>query len=43
VGLEHVGKLPALTAGLLDRGWKEDELRGMLGRNLLEYFRRVIG
>lgn len=43
VGLEHVGKLPALTAGLLERGWKESELTGMLGRNLLEYFRRVIG
>ncbi len=43
VGLEHVGKLPALTAGLLSRGWTEDELRGMLGRNLLEYFREVIG
>jgi len=43
VGLEHVGKLPAVTAGLLERGWKEDELTGMLGRNLLDYFRRVIG
>jgi membrane dipeptidase len=43
VGLEHVGKLPHLTAGLLDRGWKEHDLEGMLGRNLLEYFRRVIG
>jgi membrane dipeptidase len=43
VGLEHAGKLPALTAGLLDRGWKEAELTGLLGRNLLEYFRGVIG
>lgn len=43
VGLEHLGKLPALTAGLLDRGWKESELEGMLGANLLGYFRRVIG
>ena len=43
VGLEHLGKLPALTAGLLDRGWKEDELEGMLGANLLDYFSRVIG
>jgi len=43
VGLEHAGRLPALTAGLLDRGWKETELTGMLGRNLLEYFRGVIG
>ena len=43
VGLEHVGKLTALTAGLLDRGWEEDELNGMLGSNLLDYFRRVVG
>ena len=43
VGLEHVGKLPALSARLIDMGWKERELEGMLGRNMLEYFRRVIG
>jgi membrane dipeptidase len=43
VGLETVGKLPYLTARLLERGWKESELTGLLGRNLLEYFRRVIG
>lgn len=43
VGLEHVGKLPALTARLFEMGWKEDDLEGMLGKNLLEYFRRVIG
>jgi len=43
VGLEHVGRLPNLTAGLLERGWQEAELEGMLGRNLLEYFRRTIG
>jgi membrane dipeptidase len=42
VGLEHVGRLPSLTAGLLDRGWRPRELRGMLGANLLEYLRRVI-
>ncbi len=43
VGLEHVGKLPHLTAGLLERGWKEEELTGLLGENLLGYFRRVLG
>ncbi len=43
VGLEHLGKLPALTARLLERGWKEDELEGMLGANLLNYFKRVTG
>jgi membrane dipeptidase len=43
VGLEHVAKLPWLTAGLLERGWKEDELRGFLGANFLDYFRRTLG
>ncbi len=43
LGLEHVGRLPVLTAGLLERGWKEDELRGMLGANLLRYFKEVLG
>lgn len=43
VGLEHVGKLPALTAGLLQRGWRESELRGFLGTNLLDYFHRTVG
>ena len=42
VGMDHVGRLPVLTAGLLEKGWSEEELRGVLGRNLLEYFRRVI-
>ena len=36
VGLEHVGKLPALTAGLLSKGWTTNELRGVLGKNLLD-------
>jgi membrane dipeptidase len=43
VGLEHVGKLPWLTAGLLERGWREEELRGFLGANFLDYFKRVLG
>lgn len=43
VGLEHVGTLPRLTAALLERGWKERELVGFLGRNLLDYLGRVIG
>jgi membrane dipeptidase len=43
VGLGHVGELPVLTARLLEMGWKEMELRGMLGMNLLDYFRRTIG
>jgi membrane dipeptidase len=43
VGLEHIGKLPVLTACLLERGWKDGELRGFLGENLLDYFGRVVG
>lgn len=43
VGLEHVGKLPVVTAGLIDRGWKPEELRGMLGENFLDYFTRILG
>jgi membrane dipeptidase len=43
VGLGHVGELPTLTARLLEMGWKESELQGMLGSNLLDYFRQTIG
>ncbi len=43
VGLDHVGQLPNLTARLLDRGWREEELTGFLGLNLLDYFKRVLG
>ncbi len=28
---------------LIEMGWGERDLEGMLGRNLLEYFQRVIG
>jgi len=41
-GLNHVGKLPALTAGLLDLGWKAKELEGFLGKNLLHYYAEVL-
>ncbi len=43
VGLEHVGKLPGLAARLIERGWREEELTGFLGGNLLDYFKRVLG
>ncbi len=39
LGLEDVGKLPALTEGLLERGYTEKEIRSILGEN----FRRVFG
>jgi membrane dipeptidase len=38
-GMETATDLPKITAGLLQRGWKPEELRGMLGENLL----RVMG
>ena len=41
VGLEGVSQLPNLTRGLLSRGHDAETIRGILGENLLEYFRRV--
>ena len=34
---------PRITEGLLQRGWKEDDLRKMLGLNHLRVFRQVCG
>ena len=34
-GMETAADLPKLTAALLERGWPADDLRGMLGENLL--------
>lgn len=38
-GLEDVSCLPRITQTLLDRGWTEEEIRGILGENVL----RVMG
>jgi len=35
--------VPQITEGLLQRGWKEDDLRKMLGLNHLRVFRQVCG
>jgi membrane dipeptidase len=35
MGLEHVGKLPNLTLELVRRGYSDDDLRKILGENLL--------
>jgi membrane dipeptidase len=42
-GLEDVSRLPALTAGLLRRGYDEAAVRKILGLNLLRVFRQVAG
>ncbi|MBN1773208.1 MAG: membrane dipeptidase [Deltaproteobacteria bacterium] len=34
-GLDTIAELPLLAAGLLERGWSEAELRGLLGENVL--------
>ena len=37
-GMESAADLPKITAGLLERGWAAESLRGMLGENLLRVF-----
>lgn len=34
-GLDTIAELPALAAGLLGRGWSDEEVRGVLGENVL--------
>jgi membrane dipeptidase len=38
VGLEDVAGFPNLTAGLLARGWAEEDVRKVLGENILRAF-----
>ncbi len=40
-GLEDVSKLPAITAGLLERGYSEDDIRAILGLNFRRIFAEV--
>jgi membrane dipeptidase len=40
-GLEDVSKYPALTAELLRRGYKDDDVKKILGRNALRVMREV--
>ncbi|XP_060110294.1 dipeptidase 3-like [Heteronotia binoei] len=40
-GLEDVSKYPTLIQTLLDRGWSDDEVRGVLRENFLRVFRQV--
>jgi membrane dipeptidase len=41
-GLERVETLPTLTAALLERGWREDDVVKVLGGNALRVLRRTL-
>jgi membrane dipeptidase len=41
-GLESIDRLPALTSGLLDRGYAEGDVEAILGGNLLRVLRAVL-
>ncbi|MFC1564582.1 M20/M25/M40 family metallo-hydrolase [candidate division KSB1 bacterium] len=41
VGLEHTGKLPAITKELFDRGYSEDDIRKILGGNFIRILEQV--
>jgi membrane dipeptidase len=40
-GMESAADLPSITAALLDRGYTEEQLRKIMGGNLLRVFRAV--
>jgi membrane dipeptidase len=42
-GLEDVSKMPNLTAALLKRGYKEDDIKKIMGENFLRVVREVVG
>ena len=42
-GLEDVSKVPNLTAALLKRGYKEDDIKKIMGGNYLRVMREVVG
>ncbi len=42
-GLERIDKLPSLTRGLLERGYTEQQVKGILGENWLNAFERFVG
>jgi membrane dipeptidase len=43
VGLEDVSKYPALTAELLRRGYTDEDVKKILGRNILRVMRAAEG
>lgn len=42
-GLEDVSKMPNLTAALLKRGYKESDIRKIMGENVMRVLRDVVG
>ncbi len=42
-GLEDISKMPALTAALLHRGYKEQDIQKIMGGNYLRVIREVVG
>jgi len=43
LGLEGVDKVPNITGELLDRGYKEKDIKKILGENFLRVFKEVVG
>jgi membrane dipeptidase len=41
-GMEDVTRLPRIAQALLDRGWSEDDVKKMLGGNMLRVMTRVL-
>jgi membrane dipeptidase len=42
-GFENITRMPVVTAGLLDRGYDEAQVRGILGENMLRMLGTVMG
>jgi membrane dipeptidase len=42
-GLEDVSRMPAITAGLVERGYSDAAIQRILGGNLLRVFKKVAG
>lgn len=42
-GFETITRMPNVTAGLVERGYSEEAIRGILGLNFLRVFERVCG
>ena len=40
-GLEDVSRFPLITQGLLDRDYTPEQIRGILGENLMRVMRKV--